>query len=103
MLLCDHVPLFAIIVSDDNIDETYGINVQFEESEEEVPYQLVTLSLHFVVVHRLPVVFRLLALTLVRYFCRMKRTCMGRYVKVRMRKRRMKERKLLWRVHSMLT
>lgn len=28
--------LFRFVTSDENIDETYGINVQFEESEEEV-------------------------------------------------------------------
>lgn len=26
----------AFLFSDDNIDETYGVNVQFEESEDEV-------------------------------------------------------------------
>jgi len=28
--------LHYFVCADDNIDETYGINVQFEESEEEV-------------------------------------------------------------------
>jgi len=28
--------LHCYVCADDNIDETYGINVQFEESEEEV-------------------------------------------------------------------
>jgi len=32
--------------ADDNIDETYGINVQFEESEEEVYYLLILNLLH---------------------------------------------------------
>ena len=30
--------LHCAVCADDNIDETYGINVQFEESEEEVRF-----------------------------------------------------------------
>ena len=28
--------IFIFVFSDENIDETYGINVQFEESDDEV-------------------------------------------------------------------
>lgn len=33
-LICDLILTFWLFLPDDNIDETYGVNVQFESDEE---------------------------------------------------------------------
>lgn len=47
-------PLFysVLLIADENIDETYGVNVQFEESEDEVNFFLACNFKDFFVISR---------------------------------------------------
>lgn len=36
----DHIFIRTFCVAADNIDETYGVNVQFEESDDDVSFKL---------------------------------------------------------------